>query len=61
MFSSLPDVLTVEEVATVLSVCPGRVYRLLRSKKLGHFMIGKFYRIPRVELIAFVRGGGVSL
>ena len=52
----LPEPLTVEEVATILLISVQSVRRLLRSKQLPGVRVGKYWRVPRVALEAFLEG-----
>lgn len=49
-----PDILTVEECAAILKICPKQVRYLLQCEKIEHFRIGKSIRIPRVALEAYI-------
>ena len=60
MFSSYPDVLTVEQVSDALSICAAQVYRLIHANKLRYFTVGKSFRIPKSALLAFIDAGGVT-
>ncbi len=52
----LPETLTVEEVATILRISVQSVRRLLRDKELPGVRVGKYWRVPRVALEAFLDG-----
>lgn len=61
MFSSYPDVLTVEQVSDALCICTAQVYRLIHAKQIRYFTVGKSFRIPKAALLDFVNAGGVLL
>ncbi len=52
----LPETLTVEEVAIVLRVSVQAVRRLLRKGEIPGIRVGKFWRVPRSALEAFLSG-----
>lgn len=51
-----PEFLTVEEVAELLRVSSRTVQRLLKEGKLPGVRVGRQWRIPRAELLAYLRG-----
>lgn len=56
LFQTLPDVVTVEQMCTMLggiSTKTGR--KLLQSGCIAHFRIGRFYRIPKLSVINYLR------
>ncbi|MCY9667520.1 helix-turn-helix domain-containing protein [Paenibacillus alginolyticus] len=56
LFQTLPDVVTVEQMCTMLggiSTKTGR--KLLQSGRIAHFRIGRFYRIPKLSVINYLR------
>jgi excisionase family DNA binding protein len=56
--SDIEDLLTVEEVATLLKVKPSWIYERIRSRrgdKLPHVKLGHYVRFERVAVEEFVR------
>ncbi|MEK0314523.1 helix-turn-helix domain-containing protein [Cohnella sp. 56] len=56
LFQSMPDVVTVEQMCMMLggiSTKTGR--KLLQSGRIAHFRIGRFYRIPKLSIINYLR------
>lgn len=51
-----PDVLTVNEAATLLRVGRNAAYELVRSRRLYGAHIGHSIRIPKSALVAFLEG-----
>nr|WP_281287101.1 helix-turn-helix domain-containing protein [Paenibacillus hemerocallicola] len=52
----MPDVVTVEQMCMMLggiSTKTGR--KLLQSGRITHFRIGRFYRIPKLSIINYLR------
>lgn len=52
------EMLTPNEVAELLRVPTKTVWRWCRNKTLPAIKIGKYWRIPRDELTAFIRTQG---
>ena len=55
MFKGYPEVVSVEQMCEMLggiSIKTG--YRLLREDKINHFMIGRFYRIPKLYIFEYI-------
>ncbi|MFC5404244.1 helix-turn-helix domain-containing protein [Cohnella soli] len=56
LFQTIPDVVTVEQMCTMLggiSTKTGR--KLLQSRRIAHFRIGRFYKIPKLSIIQYLR------
>jgi len=54
MFSSYPDLVSVEQIMTMLNIGKSKVYELIRSNAIRHIRIGKIIRVPKQYLIDFV-------
>lgn len=52
--------MTVDEVAEFLRVPRGWVYERTRKREIPMRKIGRFCRIPRDELLAWVDNGGAA-
>jgi excisionase family DNA binding protein len=52
--SNIPEIMTPEDAARVLLITARRIKELCRNKQLGHFRIGKKYRIGKVHLMAYI-------
>lgn len=50
-----PQLMTVEEAASVLRVDPKTVYRLINNNELKAVLIGRVYRIDSTDLEDFLR------
>lgn len=48
------EIMTPEQVATYLQLNPETVYRLIRRGDLAASRIGRFYRIPRADVDAYL-------
>lgn len=49
-----PTWLTVAEVATALRISKMTVYRLLETRELGSYLIGRSYRVTPADLNAYL-------
>ena len=54
MFQSFPDVLTVPQLSRMLNINEKTAYRLVREKQIGHFKVGRTYRIPKVAVFSYL-------
>jgi len=56
LFQTMPDVVTVEQMCTMLGGISTKTCRkLLQSGRIAHFRIGRFYRIPKLSIINYLR------
>ena len=55
-----PDVLTVEDLQQILSIGPYAAYKLIRSGAIYAVTIGRTYRIPKLAVENYLRGGVVA-
>ena len=51
----IPDVLTVNEVASFLKVSKKSVYSLLQDNQIYYRKIGRIYRIPKTAIEEYLR------
>lgn len=54
LFQDYPDVVSTLQLSEMLGVCERTVYQLLMTNQIKHFRIGRAYRIPKVNVIAFI-------
>ena len=55
MFTDYPDVVNVAQLCEMLGgVSVKTAYKLIQNGKIGAFMIGKAYRIPKMNIISFL-------
>ena len=59
--SSYPLMGTVEDASFALSIPATTIRSLCRSGQLGAIKVGRLWRIPRSELLAFIHGGGCDV
>ena len=55
VFKEYPDILDVKQVSTLLGVSTKTVYRLLRGGSLASLKIGREFRIPKVNVMKYVK------
>ena len=60
MFSNMPDVLTVKQVAEMLRIGRNTAYELVRSGEIKSVFIGRQIRVPKTSVIEFVNGQDVA-
>jgi excisionase family DNA binding protein len=49
-----PDLLTVEELSAALGVSTKTCYALLRAGRIKHIKVGRFFRIPKLNLLEYL-------
>ena len=54
MLSEYPDILTTEDVCSLLKVSKYTIYKLIRTKQLKAKKIAQHYRIQKAELINYI-------
>ena len=54
MFQEYGDILSVEDVCTILFIGKNRVYELLNAGILRGFRLGRTWRIPKKNLETFI-------
>jgi len=60
IFKDYPDVLDVKQVSEILKVSTKTIYRLLRVGEIDSLKIGREFRIPKVNLLRYIRVSGVQ-
>jgi excisionase family DNA binding protein len=56
-----PDILDVKQVSVILGVSTKTVYRLLRENTLKSLKVGREFRIPKVNVMKYVKIFGSTL
>ncbi len=54
MFTNYPDVVSINELMTMLNVGKNTAYSLLQSGTLKSIKVGKQYRIPKRFIIEYL-------
>jgi len=55
VFKEYPDVLDAKQVSTLLGVSTKVVYRLLRDGSIASLKIGREFRVPKVNVMKYVK------
>ena len=55
VFKEYPDILDVKQVSVLLGVSTKIVYRLLKDGSLASLKIGREFRIPKVNVMRYVK------
>ena len=61
VFKEYPDVMDVKQVSVLLGVSTKTVYRLLREGSLASLKIGREFRVPKVNVMKYVKVFGSPL
>ena len=54
MFVGYPDIVNVKQLQEMLGIGITLAYRLLNDNKIKAFKIGREYKIPKVNIIAYL-------
>lgn len=57
MFKDFPDCVGVEQLGQMLGIKRTKTYELLRDGTIKSIKIGKDYKIPKYNVIAYLIGG----
>ena len=56
VFRDYPDVVSIEQMCQMLGGIGKKTgYRLLREKRIEAFKIGKSYKIPKIQIISYLK------
>lgn len=58
VFKEYPDILDVEQMSKLLSVSKKTAYQLLRQGTVASMKVGREYKIPKVNIIRYLRIAG---
>jgi len=61
VFKEYPDILDVKQVSKLLGVSTKTVYKLLRNGTLDSLKIGREFRIPKVNVMKYVKVFGSTI
>jgi excisionase family DNA binding protein len=56
MFRDYPDIVSIQDICSMLNLGRNSVYRLLKDDEIRHVRVGKKYVIPKDSITAFVTG-----
>lgn len=55
LFTEYPDVVNVEQMCEMLGgICDKTAYRLLKSGEIKSFIVGRHYRIPKLNMLEYL-------
>ena len=54
MYNETTDLITIEDMCNILLIGRNSAYRLLKSKKIKAFRIGKVWKIPMSPIDEFI-------
>ncbi len=54
IFSDYPDVVTVEQLSTMLGISTKTAYKLVKEKKIKSVSIGRTYKIPKIFILDYL-------
>ena len=57
---SYPLVLSVDEVAEIISITPKTVRKLIKSGEIKGIKVGRLLRVPKYRLVEYLKGGKTS-
>lgn len=56
LFLNYPDVVTVDQMCEMLGgISTKTAYKLLQAGRINHFRIGRTYKIPKLNVIVYLR------
>lgn len=55
LFTEYPDVVNVEQMCEMLGgICDKTAYRLLKSGEIKSYIVGRRYRIPKLNILKYL-------
>ena len=55
LFTEYPDVVNVEQMCEMLGgICDKTAYRVLKSGEIKSFIVGRHYRIPKLNILEYL-------
>ena len=55
VFKEYPDILDVEQMSQLLKISKKTAYRLLRTGSISSIKVGREYKIPKLNIIRYLR------
>lgn len=55
VFSDYPDVVDVGQMSEMLGISTKTGYKLLKENKIQHFKIGRTYKVPKYNILLFIK------
>jgi len=54
LLNNLPDVMDVQQMSDFLGISTKTGYKLLNEGTINHLKIGRFLKVPKVHLVAYL-------
>jgi excisionase family DNA binding protein len=61
IFKEYPDIMDVKQVSMLLGISTKTVYKLLRNETIASLKIGREFRIPKINVMKYVKIFGSPL
>ncbi len=55
IFENYPDVVTVEQLASMLGISTKTAYKLVKEKRIKSVCIGRIYKIPKIYVLEYLQ------
>lgn len=55
MLANYPDILEVEDLQQIFNIGKNQAYDLVNSNQIVSFKIGRIHKIPKANVIAYIR------
>lgn len=55
IFENYPDVVTVEQLASMLGISTKTAYMLVKEKQIKSVCIGRIYKIPKIYVLEYLQ------
>lgn len=55
IFENYPDVVTVEQLASMLGISTKTAYKLVKEKQIESVCIGRIYKIPKIYVLEYLQ------
>ncbi len=55
MFKGYPDVVSVSQLSQMLGISEKTVYRLVKSRQIEYFKIGRTYKFTKVHIFNYLQ------
>ena len=56
MFEQFPDIVSIDQISTMLNIGKSTTYTLLKAKQIQHVKVGRRYIVPKKFVIEFLGG-----
>ena len=55
IFENYPDVVTVEQLASMLGISTKTAYKLVKENQIKSVCIGRIYKIPKIYVLEYLQ------